>query len=149
MTQFKSQKIKKQKLVGIPGTANLVFNVREMRYYDAEGYKEILDGSDPTTIGFADKNAGVYSPFDDQYYERNEKSRLFEKMPETDWNKFITKEKVDISVQQEQEKRDKDDNMMLELGLDPSMDEIDDYDVDKSSYDEENFEPLEPDDQGF
>lgn len=147
MTQFKSQKIKKQKLIGIPGTANLVFNTREFRYYEAEGYKEIMDGSDSNIIGFADKSAGVYSPFDPEYFEKNEKSRLFEQMPETDWNKFITKEKVSIEVQQEEEKRDKEDNMMLELGLDPSMDEIEDYDVDHSSYEEENYDSLEPDDQ--
>lgn len=147
MTQFKSQKIKKQKLIGIPGTANLVFNVKEMRYYEAEGYKEIDDGSDMSMIGMADKSAGVYSPFDKEYQEKNERSRLSEQMPATDWDKFITKEKVTVSVQQEQEKRDKEDNTMLELGMDPSIDEMEDYDVDESSYEEENLDALEPDDQ--
>lgn len=152
MTQFKSQKIKKQKLIGIPGTANLIFNTREFRYYEAEGYSEIIDGSDMSMIGLPNKGAGVYSPFDPEYYEKHEKTRLFEQMPKTDWDKFINKEKVTISVKKEQEEKDKEDRVLLELGLDPSVDEtdeFDDYDVDGSSYEEEKDFPLEPDDQDF
>lgn len=149
MTQFKSQKIKKQKLIGIPGTANLVFNVKEMRYYEAEGYKEIEDGSDPSLLGMADKRAGVYSPFDKEYFERTEKARLSEEISTTDWDKFITKSKLETTVQNEQERRDKEDGVMLEIGMDPAIDENYDYDVDSSSFENENYEALDPDDQDF
>ena len=69
-------------------------------------------------------------------------------MKPTDWDKFITKAKVTVEVKQQQEQQDKDDATMLEVGIDPSLDEADAYDVDASSYeDEENYDGNYPDDQ--
>lgn len=148
MTQFKSQKIKKQKLIGIPGTANLIFNPKEFRYYEEVGYKEIDDGPDGSMLGMANKAAGVYSPFDKEYAEIAEKGRLQEEVKPTDWDKFITKAKVTVEVKQQQEQQDKDDATMLEVGIDPSLDEADAYDVDASSYEqEENYDEFFPEDQ--
>lgn len=45
--QFVSQKIKKQKLCGIPGTVEMRFKKSTMRYYEMEGQTELTNPIDP------------------------------------------------------------------------------------------------------
>lgn len=144
MTQFRSQKIKKPKLIGIPGTANLVFNIKQFRYYEEEGYSELNEISDDVRRGLP--KDGVYSPFDKEYGEMSAKEALEETIKSTDWEKFIERSKRNVQVEREQEQRDIEDRTMLELGLDPSMDEQDAYDMDASSFEQEEFGP---DNEGF
>lgn len=144
MTQFRSQKIKKPKLIGIPGTANLVFNIKQFRYYEEEGYSELNEISDDARRGLP--KDGVYSPFDKEYGEMSAKETLEETIKSTDWEKFIERSKRNVQVEREQEQRDIEDRTMLELGLDPSMDEQDAYDMDASNFEQEEFGP---DNEGF
>jgi len=47
--QFSSQKIKKQKLCGVPGTVELVFKRGSMRYYEMDGQTELKNPLDKDT----------------------------------------------------------------------------------------------------
>jgi len=144
MTQFRSQKIKKPKLIGLPGTANLIFNIKQFRYYEEEGYKEMTEHSDELRRGLPEE--GVYSPFDKEYREMGIKESLEETIKSTDWEKFIERSQRNTQVQREQEQREIEDRRMLELGLDPAMDERDAYDVDASQFQRE--EDFGPEDEG-
>ncbi len=146
MTQFRSQKIKKPKLIGLPGTANLIFNIKQFRYYEEQGYRERTEHSDEVMRGLPDD--GVYCPFDKEYKERSIKATLEETVSATHWEKFIEQDKRKSEVEREQEQRDKEDNTMLELGLDPTVDEMP-YDIDSSSYDNEFDGPFEAEDEGL
>ena len=146
MTQFRSQKIKKPKLIGLPGTANLIFNIKQFRYYEEQGYRERTEHSDEVMRGLPDD--GVYCPFDKEYKERSIKATLEETVSATHWEKFIEQDKRKLEVEREQEQRDKEDSTMLELGLDPTVDEIP-YDADSSSYDNEFDGAFEAEDEGL
>jgi hypothetical protein len=86
LTQFVSQKIKKQKLIGLPGSANLIFNVKQYRFYEENGYEEYLDHSDDSIRGLPKE--GVYSPFDPEYKQNLAKEDLNMVIDEKNWKNF-------------------------------------------------------------
>lgn len=48
--EFTSQKIKKQKLCGVPGNVNMVFKPTSMRYYEMNGQNELPNPLDPSSV---------------------------------------------------------------------------------------------------
>ncbi len=155
MTQFQSQKIKKPKLIGFPGTANLIFNVKQFRYYEEEGYSELSEHSDDARRGLPAE--GVYSPFDKEYKEMGVRSILEKKIKSTDWDKLINMSKRKVQNEQEQEQKEREEKTMVELGLPPDMDE-ESYDMEvrmgrdahgEFDHEKDYFEDLPPDDEGF
>lgn len=129
MTQFVSQKIKKPKLIGVPGTANLIFNIKQFRYYEEEGYEEIEYHADESLIGLPKE--GVYSPFDPEYREKKIRENLEEKIDATTWDKFITNKRQISEEEKIQEENSKQQKALEELGIDPM-----DYDYDHSADDQ-------------
>ena len=129
MTQFVSQKIKKPKLIGVPGTANLIFNIKQFRYYEEDGYEEIEYHADESLIGLPKE--GVYSPFDPEYREKKIRENLEEKIDATTWDKFITNKRQISEEEKLQEENSKQQKALEELGIEPM-----DYDYDHSAEDQ-------------
>jgi hypothetical protein len=111
-----SQKIKKQKIVGTPGTSYLVYDVFSSRYYE-EQYIERDE------YGFIDRERSA-CPFDD-WYENRVKSKNgssngdVEKVEEkeVDWSQFKTSYIAEENKKMEEEEQEKNIDMFNELGI--------------------------------
>lgn len=142
-TRFTSQKIKKPKLNGFPGSTNLVFNIKQFRYYDVENYEEYDETfHNPEMIGIPVE--GIYSPFDKEYKENIVKEKLSEKIDDTKWEDFIKNNKIKQQEKLEKESSDKQSEMMKELGYESSEGDSGfippDYEVDLSEYYPDDFD---------
>ncbi|MDG1949877.1 MAG: BT4734/BF3469 family protein, partial [bacterium] len=86
LVQFVSQKIKKQKLIGRPGTANLIYNIETARYHE-----ERLD-HDYDDVSIDAKE--IYTPFDKEYVHHESMSNPETQVSENDWSAFQQQEEV-------------------------------------------------------
>lgn len=119
LVQFISQKIKKQKLIGRPGTANLIYNIKTARYHEERidhDYEDIsLDAKE------------IWTPFDKEYVHHESMSNPEAKISETDWTAFQQQEQLRQTHEQAAEREREQRIMEEELGFDESDWDISDF----------------------
>jgi hypothetical protein len=123
LVQFVSQKIKKQKLIGRPGTANLIYNIESARYHE-----EKLD-HDYDDVSTDAKE--LYTPFDKEYVHHESMSSPETQVSENDWSAFQEQEEArgtsENSAVQERENKILEEELGLDIeDWDPG--DFEDYD---------------------
>ena len=117
LVQFISQKIKKQKLIGRPGTAFLYFDVNTARYY------EELDGFDPLNSSSSDPYRNRCSPFDKEYIHHESMVAPETKISETDWSAFKQTEEQEDKERNTKQEQQENKRLQEELGF--NLNELD------------------------
>lgn len=136
LTQFVSQKIKKHKLTGIPGSANLIFNAKQNRFYEENGYEEYSEHSDEMMRGLPKE--GIYSPFDTEYKESIIKENLNKVIDEKKWSNF---KQIEVENAQNESLDNEEEEVRYELPEPPdnlSSFEEPDYEEHRSDIDDDN-----------
>ena len=128
LVQFVSQKIKKQKLIGRPGTAFLYYDVATARYYEEKA------NYDPLSAGPGGAYREPYCPFDPEYVHHESMAEPGTQVSETDWNAFKQSEEEDSQRDEAQQQQNENQRLEEELGFDINSwdpgDFVDDYDYD-------------------
>jgi len=123
LVQFVSQKIKKQKLIGRPGTANLIYNIETARYHE-----EKLDHSYEDSSVDAKE---IYTPFDKEYVHHESMSNPETKVSENDWSAFQQQEEERSDSESTARNEKESQQLEGELGLDTNdwdPEDFEDYD---------------------